>query len=164
MKEPKSYLAKAKTWNFVMLILSCLSLLIDLVGLPSKLNPQEKNFEGLGQASKDAFAYQSSWMFKAFTIVDLLLLVGLIVLYFIANKKMAAGIVPPKFPYFIVLGWFVVTLFFATLTSSGMSIEGIAIGAITFMITLVMTLITAIVPIMIIVNLFKATPDEGQMG
>lgn len=162
MKQPKDYLAKAKTWNFVMLILSGLALLIGLVSLPTNLNPKKETYDALGAAGKELYEFAKSPLSLGYTIVNLLLLIALIVLYFLANKKLAEGIVPPKYPYYVVLVWFVFSLMFTLVLTPKQTIEGVDLGIFTTITAVVSTLIQSIVPVMILVNLFKAEPEVAE--
>lgn len=162
MKQPKDYLAKAKTWNFVMLVLSCLSLLIGLVSLPQTLNPDKKNYESLGAYGKEAYEFLKSPVTLGYTFINLALLIALVVLYFLANKKMAQGIMPPKFPYYVVLAWFIVNLLYTVILTPRQVIEGMDMSMVMTITSILTTLIQAIVPVMILVNLFKAEPETAQ--
>lgn len=156
----EKHLKKAKTWNMILIILGILSTITGIIGLPKSLNPKLSDYKMLGDYGQELFDYLNNPFTKIFSIVSLIVTIGLLVFYFKANKKLADESIPTKVPYYVYIIWSLVGLLINQLMQPTMQVEGANVSLIMMIVTLIFQLIFLIPAVIVIVHLFKAEPVE----
>lgn len=156
----EKHLKKAKTWNMVVIILGILSVATGVMGLPKVLNPSAKDYEVLGAYGKQMLDYMNSPMTKATSIISVVVAVVLLVFYFKANKKLSDDMAPSKVPYYVSIGWSLLSLAYSLITQPTMQIEGTNINTIMTIVMTVFQVIFLLPALLVIIHLFKAEPEE----
>lgn len=159
MEKVNKHLKKAKTWNMVLLILGIISVISGIVGLKGVLSPDTKTFEQLGAYGQELLAYQTSPLTKAISIIGLLVSIVLVVWYFKANKMLNDEQVPPKYPYYIYLGYTVLSLCLTMIMQPRATGMAASFALVTTIATFVIQAIVALPAVLVIVHLFKAEPE-----
>ncbi|WP_429966010.1 hypothetical protein [Enterococcus sp. AZ072] len=160
LENIEKHLRKAKTWNMVLLVLGLISLIITLFGLPETLNPTKKTYDALGSYGAQMYEYLNGPMAKAIAIIGLLISIGLLVCYFMANKKLKEGKSPSKIPYYAKLAWTVISLIIGFIAVPSGEYMGVDMSRFTQISSIVSSIIISIPVILVIVHLFKAEPEE----
>ena len=150
----EKHLKKAKTWNMVLIVLTLISVVTGLAGLPKSLNPKMSDYKILGDYGQQMFDYLNSPITKIISVLSLL------VFYFRANKKLADEIAPTKVPYYVYIGWSMLGLVINLMMQPKMQMEGMDFTLVTAIIGIVFQVIFLIPAILVIVHLFKAEPEE----
>lgn len=156
----EKHLKKAKTWNMVLIVLSLISVATGIFGLPKSLNPKMSDYEMLGDYGQQMFDYMNNPMTKVISVLSLVISIGLVILYFKANKKLADEIAPTKVPYYVYIGWSILGLAINLIMQPKMEVEGVNFSFVTTIIGVVFQFIFLIPAILVIVHLFKAEPEE----
>lgn len=156
----EKHLKKAKTWNMVLIVLTLISVVTGLAGLPKSLNPKMSDYKMLGDYGQQMFDYLNSPMTKIISVLSLVITIALLVFYFRANKKLADEIAPTKVPYYVYIGWSMLGLVINLLMQPKMQMEGMDFTLVTAIIGIVFQVIFLIPAILVIVHLFKAEPEE----
>lgn len=156
----EKHLKKAKTWNMVLIVLGLFSLISSLIGLPKTLNPKMSDYELMGSMAQQMFDYANSPLIKVISILSLIVTIALLVLYFMVNKKLADEIIPTKVPYYVDIGWSLLSAAIGFIMQPKMEIEGMDLSFMTTIVGLVFQFIFLIPAILVIVHLFKAEPEE----
>ncbi|MDU5336900.1 hypothetical protein [Enterococcus sp.] len=156
----EKHLKKAKTWNMVLIVLTLITVISGIAGLPKTLNPTFTENEVLGDFNRVMFDYLNSPLTKAISILSLVISIVLLVLYFRANKSLSDEIAPTKAPYYLYIGWSIVGLAINLITTPTMKIDGIDVSFMTTVIGIVFQFLFLIPAILVIVHLFKAEPEE----
>lgn len=163
MKEKEIYTKRAKTWNFFLIILTIITTLINLIGIPGTLNPQRSAYDTYEKAGLDAdkmFQHANTLPVKLVFVIGLVLSIGLLISYFQANKKLKNKELPTKAPYLILIGWQAVNLLFnAFYNPTGMNL--VASNGILSVVT--MYLIACIPPFVVLYNLKQAEKSQGKL-
>ncbi|MGP5428806.1 hypothetical protein ACTXNW_05045 [Enterococcus malodoratus] len=156
----EKHLKKAKTWNMVLIVLTLISVVTGLAGLPKSLNPKMSDYKMLGDYGQQMFDYLNSPITKIISVLSLVITIALLVFYFRANKKLADEIAPTKVPYYVYIGWSMLGLVINLLMQPKMQMEGMDFTLVTAIIGIVFQVIFLIPAILVIVHLFKAEPEE----
>ena len=156
----EKHLKKAKTWNMVLIILGLLSVVSSVVGLPKSLNPKLSDYEMLGSMGQQMFDYANNPLIKGISVLSLVISIVLLIFYFMANKKLADEIIPVKFPYYIEIGWSLLSTAIGFMLQPKMQMDGFDFSFITLIIGIIFQIIFLIPAILVIVHLFKAEPEE----
>ena len=156
----EKHLKKAKTWNMVLIILGLISVVSSVVGLPKSLNPKLSDYEMMGSMAQDMFDYANNPLIKGISVLSLVISIVLLVFYFIANKKLADEIIPAKFPYYIKIGWSLLSSAIGFIMQPKIQMEGMDFSFMTTVIGIVFQIVFLIPAILVIVHLFKAEPEE----
>ncbi|BBM19133.1 hypothetical protein G15_2804 [Enterococcus avium] len=156
----EKHLKKAKTWNMVLIVLTLISVVTGLAGLPKSLNPKMSDYKMLGDYGQQMFDYLNSPMTKIISVLSLVITIALLVFYFRANKKLADEIAPTKVPYYVYIGWSMLGLVINLMMQPKMQMEGMDFTLVTAIIGIVFQVIFLIPAILVIVHLFKAEPEE----
>lgn len=156
----EKHLKKAKTWNMVLIILGLLSVISTLVGLPKTLNPKLSDYELMGSMAQQMFDYVNNPLIKGISVLTLAISIGLLIFFFIANKKLADEIIPAKFPYYLKIGWSLLGSAIGFMLQPKMQMEGMDFTFVTTIVGIVFQIIFLIPAILVIVHLFKAEPEE----
>lgn len=156
----EKHLKKAKTWNMVLIILGLLSVVSTLVGLPKTLNPKLSDYELMGSMAQQMFDYVNNPLIKGISVLTLAISIGLLIFFFIANKKLADEIIPAKFPYYLKIGWSLLGSAIGFMLQPKMQMEGMDFTFVTTIVGIVFQIIFLIPAILVIVHLFKAEPEE----
>ena len=156
----EKHLKKAKTWNMVLIILGLLSVVSTLVGLPKTLNPKLSDYELMGSMAQQMFDYVNNPLIKGISVLTLAISIGLLIFFFIANKKLADEIIPAKFPYYLKIGWSLLGSAIGFMLQPKMQMEGMNFTFVTTIVGIVFQIIFLIPAILVIVHLFKAEPEE----
>ena len=151
---------KAKTWNMVLIVLTLISVVTGLAGLPKSLNPKMSDYKILGDYGQQMFDYLNSPITKIISVLSLVITIALLVFYFRANKKLADEIAPTKVPYYVYIGWSMLGLVINLMMQPKMQMEGMDFTLVTAIIGIVFQVIFLIPAILVIVHLFKAEPEE----
>ncbi|EOH81080.1 hypothetical protein [Enterococcus malodoratus] len=156
----EKHLKKAKTWNMVLIVLTLISVVTGLAGLPKSLNPKMSDYKMLGDYGQQMFDYLNSPITKIISVLSLVITIALLVFYFRANKKLADEIAPTKVPYYVYIGWSMLGLVINLMMQPKMQMEGMDFTLVTAIIGIVFQVIFLIPAILVIVHLFKAEPEE----
>ena len=156
----EKHLKKAKTWNMVLIILGLLSVVSTLVGLPKTLNPKLSDYELMGSMAQQMFDYVNNPLIKGISVLTLAISIGLLIFFFIANKKLADEIIPAKFPYYLKIGWSLLGSAIGFMLQPKMQMEGMNFTFVTTIVGIVFQIIFLIPAILVIVHHFKAEPEE----
>lgn len=156
----EKHLKKAKTWNMVLIVLTLISVVTGLAGLPKSLNPKMSDYKMLGDYGQQMFDYLNSPMTKIISVLSLVITIALLVFYFRANKKLADEIAPTKVPYYVYIGWSMLGLVINLMMQPKMQMERMDFTLVTAIIGIVFQVIFLIPAILVIVHLFKAEPEE----
>ncbi|HCM85912.1 MULTISPECIES: hypothetical protein [Enterococcus] len=156
----EKHLKKAKTWNMVLIVLTLISVVTGLAGLPKSLNPKMSDYKILGDYGQQMFDYLNSPITKIISVLSLVITIALLVFYFRANKKLADEIAPTKVPYYVYIGWSMLGLVINLMMQPKMQMEGMDFTLVTAIIGIVFQVIFLIPAILVIVHLFKAEPEE----
>lgn len=162
------HLRKAKTWNMVLLIITGISVLMSIAGLPSVFNPQMVDTAGLPAESitmlEDIFEFQSSFGVKAYTVVILLVEIAILVLLFLNNRKVKEEQLPSKIPYFLTFAIAVVQILYSILLTPSLEVDGMDVGFVAAIFAaifvLIASLFTVVPAIVALVHTFKADVEE----
>ena len=166
MENVTRQLKKAKTWNMVLLVLTGISAVTSLIGLPGTLNPKKETYDVLGSTGKKFYEHINSIGVKAYSVIALLVIIALVVLFFLANKKLKEQQLAPKYPYYIYIGYTVVSILYSLLLTPKLELPDVgseAVAAVTTVTTIVMLIIQVLfmIPaIIVLVHLFKADTQE----
>ena len=161
MKEPKNYLKKAKNWNLVMLITSCISAVMGLVSIVGSFNDKLSNYSIYDNQAQIMFDYQTGLLYRGFLLLNFAILIFLIFRYFKANQLLGNDLLATKYPYYLSIGMMVLSFLFTQLTTPKVDlVEGLDLGMVTVLSNLVGIFIVAIPPIFTLVNLFKGETSE----
>lgn len=155
----EKHLKKAKNWNMVLIILEIISTVTSIIGLPKSLNPKLSDYKMLGDYGQEMFDYLSNPLTKVLSVTSLVITIGLLVFYFKANKKLADEVIPTKIPYYVYIGWSLVSLLITQLMQPTVQVEGMNVSLITMIVGLIFQLIFLIPAVLVIVHLFKAEPE-----
>ncbi|OFI45768.1 hypothetical protein BG262_07150 [Floricoccus penangensis] len=155
MQEKEIYFKKAKFWNMVCLILKILSEIATVIVLIPMFTLKKEMFESLGSEGIEQYNQLTSISSKVSTILSLIVGIVLIVFYIIANKKLKNMEEVSKFPYYISMGFFVISTIYGQFTAQTsdfglMSIVGLIIGI----------FCAFLPPIMVLRNLFKLDSED----
>lgn len=156
----EKHLKKAKTWNMVLIVLTLITVISGIAGLPKTLNPTFTENEVLGDFNRVMFDYLNSPLTKTISILSLVISIILLVLYFRANKSLSDEILPSKLPYYLYIGWSLVALAISLVTTPKMEVEGVDVTFVTTIVGIITNFIFFIPAILVIVHLFKAEPEE----
>lgn len=160
-KDPKVFLQKAKTWNMVMLVTSILTAITAVINVVGLFTVNKDAFKVFGEESAQVMVdYLNGWPNRIFTVANFAILIYLIVCYFMANKKLAAAEMVPKFPYYIAIAMMVVSFVVQQVFVPSFDAGLAGVGTITVITSIVTTVICMIPPILVIMNLFKADTEE----
>lgn len=163
MKERETYLKRAKTWNLFLIILTMITTLINLMGVPGALNPQRSAYDTYEKAGVDAdkmFQHANTLPVKLVFAISLLLSIGLLVSYFQANKKLKKLEIPTKLPYMILIGWQAINMLFNLFYNpTGMNV--VASNGLLSVVT--MYLIACIPPFVVYYNLSQGEKSETKL-
>ncbi len=151
MEKRAKNLKNAKNWNMVLFIFGIIGSAIGLISLKSvgQVSPEVAKILG-----KEITAIYKSPIYITQQIVSVIISVALTVLYFLANRKLKAGIAAPKYPYYINIAWKAISLVISFSMLSSMYTSATIIS------TVATTLITCIPALLVIIFLFKAEPEE----
>lgn len=156
----EKHLKKAKTWNMVLIVLGLISLISTVTSIPKTLNPKLSDYEMMGSMAQSMFDYANNPLMKVIAVLGIVISIGLLIYYFMANKKISDEIIPPKFPYYIKIGWSLLSTAIGFILQPQMQMEGMDFTFMTTIIGIIVQLIILIPAILVIVNLFKAEPEE----
>ncbi|MBS7576874.1 MULTISPECIES: hypothetical protein [unclassified Enterococcus] len=159
-KTSELFIRKAKTWNIVTLVIASIGLVANLFSISSVLNPDIETFRKIG-ASTEYLNYLQSTSLKAFSIVGIIISIVLVVLYVMNQMKLSKNQLAPKFPYYIYIGWSVLSYIIGLLAPK-MQIEGMDFGMITTLLGIAFRAILFIPAILVIYYLFKAEPEDAD--
>ena len=137
----EKHLKKAKTWNMVLIVLTLISVVTGLAGLPKSLNPKMSDYKMLGDYGQQMFDYLNSPMTKIISVLSLVITIALLVFYFRANKKLADEIAPTKVPYYVYIGWSMLGLVINLMMQPKMQMEGMDFTLVTAIIGIVFQVI-----------------------
>lgn len=136
-----------------------------IIGLPVALNPNRDLYTDLGSEGMDIYNQLNSLPVKVFTILNVLFSVAFVILFFIAHRKIKKEQLPPNYPYYLNMGWTVVSIMHTLLTtpsftnSSEMQSMGLIIG----ITTIIFTLVFKLPLIMVLVYQFKINTGENDI-
>ncbi|NBA57068.1 hypothetical protein [Enterococcus hirae] len=159
------YIKKMKVWNLIALVLTSIGTILSIIELPAALNPDKTNYTDLESEGITIYNQLNSMSAKTFTILNVLFLIVFVVLFFISHRKIKNMQIPPKYPYYLNLGWTVVAIIFSLLAmpsftnSSEMQSMGLVIG----ITTIIFTLAFKLPVIMVLVYLFKVNTGENDI-
>lgn len=156
----EKHLKKAKTWNMVLIVLGLISAVINVIGIPKAFNPKLSDYKIMGDVGQQMFDYMNSPLTKAIYIVGLIISIALLVMYFIANKNLADEIIPTMAPYYIYIGWSIISTAISLVLQPRMEVEGVDISFVSSIVGIIFQFIFLIPAILVIVHLFKAEPEE----
>lgn len=120
----------------------------------------------MGSAGKKFYEHINSIGVKAYSVIALLVIIALVVLFFLANKKLKEQQLAPKYPYYIYIGYTVVSILYSLLLTPKLELPDVgseAVAAVTTVTTIVMLIIQVLfmIPaIIVLVHLFKADTQE----
>ncbi|MDR0879630.1 MAG: hypothetical protein LBN09_02885 [Clostridioides sp.] len=162
-EDVAKHLKKAKTWNMVLLVLGVIGVILSLIGLPGILSPDKSNYDAMGAAGMALYEQANSLSYKSYMIITLIISIALIVMYLRANKTLKNGEAAPKFPYYLdiittVLGILYSLLF--TVKAAIPDVEGVNVGLITQIISILFSLIPALPSVLVLRHLFKLDSEE----
>lgn len=160
MEKVKKHLKRAKTWNMVLLVLGIISLGSNLFSIPSSLNPSKETYDMMGTYGQQAYDYVTSPLAKGLFIANIVVGIILLVCYIKANNAFKNERIVTKLPYFGYIGWKVLYFVVSTLTTPKMTVEGVDVSGFMGIFSFAVSLIVLIPAIVVIVNLFKAEPEE----
>jgi|GEM_PF-5403352 hypothetical protein len=141
-----------KTWNMVLLVFGAIGLVISLIGIPEILNPTRENYvllEELGMGGLAAYEMMNTPFYKGYSLVSILISAVLLVFYIKAHSTIKKEKLPSDFPYFLTIGIQLISLIIAFFTARQ-----------TFVITLIVTIIYCILPILVLSNLSKVESNK----
>jgi hypothetical protein len=139
----------AKTWNMVLLVFTAIGVVLSLIGLPSTLNPIRENYELLGAAGLEMYEMINTPFYKGYTILSIVISIILLVLYIKAHITIKKENVPSDFPYFLNIGAQLIGLIVSFFT-----------GSQTFILTIILTVISCILPTLALINLSKVESNK----
>ena len=166
MESVNKQLKKAKTWNMVLLVLTSISAVISLIDIPGTLNPKKETYEVLGSAGEKFYEHANSIGTKAYALLALIVILALVFLFFTANKKLKEQKLAPKYPYYIYIGYTVVSIIYSLLLTPQLELPQAGadvVAAVTTVTTIVMFIIQLIFmlpAIIVLVHLFKADTQD----
>lgn len=169
MEELEKHLKKVKTWNMVNLVLGIIIVVTQLFSLPTNLNPKRETYETAGSVFQNTdvpgmeaymsqmYEYVQSPMTKAIFIVSLVVAIVLLVFYIRAHKALKNNNIPPKWPYYVFIGWTIISTVLGMVRQpkleSGSTLITVIVG-------LVGNFIILIPAVIVIIQLFKIEPEE----
>ncbi|MCD5003657.1 hypothetical protein IV487_14425 [Enterococcus saccharolyticus] len=163
MKNNQNQLKKAKIWNIVLLVIGTIGIIFSLVNLPTALNPDPAIYteELLGSQATQLYDQVNSLQSKVYALLDFGISLIIVVLLFLAHRKLKEGKLAGKAPYYLYLTWMVLGmiysfLFLPTVEISGFESMTKLIGGI----GIIFQLLLAMPAIMVLIHLFKA--DSGD--
>ena len=164
MEKRERYFKKAKFWTMFLLVIKIIGSITGVLGLPSAINPtkqidklkqsmtaiDDQQFAATMQKTIDMTANP---FYRGYIVITLIISVALVVLFFLANKKLANQEEQTKSPYYLYLGMIVVGLIVSLLSGSLSFANPLVVFASIF--GLVWQLLLTIPAILALVNLFK---------
>lgn len=167
MEKQKFQLQKAKNWNMASLIFKGIGMVFAIFRLPGILNPKKSSYELYdAETARKLYEQASSMGTKAYYILALIVSVIVFVLYFMNHQKLKNGILAPKSPYYIYLGWMVVSIVYSIFYTQSTAQSAVA-GSISSYVmiggaigSVLGALIPAIPTIVTLVHVFKADTKE----
>lgn len=165
MNDYKKEVKKIKIWNLIALVLISIGTIFSIIGLPSALNPNEKIYTSIGSDGMDIYNQLNSMPVKVFTVLNVLFSIAFVILFFISHRKIKKDQIPVKYPYYLNLGWTVVSIIFSLLTTPNFTnaSETQSIGLIIGITTIIFTLVFKLPVIMVLVYLFKVNTGENDI-
>jgi len=145
-------LKSAKTWNMVLLILTAISLVVSLIAIPETLNPTRETYillEEMGMGGMALYDMLNTPFYKGYTLISILITAILFALYIKTHVTIKKEKVPADFPYFLTIGMQLIGLVVSFFTARS-----------TFVITLIVTIIYCILPILVLANLSKVESNK----
>lgn len=167
MKNRANRLHNIKVWNIILIVLTVFSVLYDLMGISSTLNPKLKQFDFLkGDFYKNfeititpqqMFEHASKFPVKLVYVVGLVLSFVLLFLYFRNHQRIKQTLVPLKFPYLLFIGWQVIAnlfeMFYDPVNITVINGSGLSIRLITF-------LLYSLIPLLILNHIYRIEKEE----
>lgn len=169
MEELQKHFKSAKNWNMVLLVLGIIIAVMQLFSLPTNLNPKRETYEMAGSMFQNTnvpgmeaymnqmYEYVQSPMTKAIFIVSLVVAIVLLVFYIRAHKALKNNNVPPKWPYYVFIGWTIISTVLGMVRQPKLESGSTLITVITGLVGNFIILIPAVI---VIVQLFKIEPEE----
>lgn len=105
----------AKFWNMASMVFKAIGVVgMALISLPSALHPAQsdytKEYYGTAEMAKRAFEQASTLWAKAYSVVDFLVAVAILVMLFMAHNQLKEESTPSKIPYLLYFGWALVSV------------------------------------------------------
>lgn len=165
MDNYKKQVKKIKVWNLIALVLTSVGTIFSIIGLPAALNPDKTLYTDLESEGMSIYNQLSSMPVKVFTVLNVLFSITFVIFFFISHRKVKKNQIPLKYPYYLNLGWTVVSIIFSLLTTpsftntSEMQSMGLIIG----ITTIIFMLVFKLPVIMVLVYLFKVNTGENDI-
>lgn len=169
MEELQKHFKSAKTWNMVLLVLGIIIVVTQLFSVPTNLNPQKESYDmagsmfqntnvpGMDAYMNQMYEYAQSPMTKAIFIVSLIIAIVLLVFYIRAHKALKNNNVPPKWPYYLFIGWTIISTVIGMIRQPKFEAGSSLMSVITGFIGSLIILVPAVI---VIIQLFKIEPEE----
>lgn len=165
MEVYSKYIKKIKIWNLITLVLASIGTIVSTIGLPAALNPDKTLYTNIGSEGMGIYNQLNSMPVKVFTVLNVLFSIAFVILFFISHRKIKKDQIPPKYPYYLNLGWTVISIIFSLLTTPNFAntSEIQSMGLVIGITIIIFTLILKLPVIMVLVYLFKVNTGENDI-
>ncbi|EOY2815574.1 hypothetical protein SHT65_08990 [Enterococcus faecalis] len=165
MEIYSKYIKKIRIWNLITLVLASIGTIFSIIGLPAALSPDKTLYKDLGLEGMSIYNQLNSMPVKVFTVLNVLFTIAFVILFFISHRKIKKDQIPLKYPYYLNLGWTVVSIIFSLLTTPSFTntSETQSMGLIIGITNTIFTLVFKLPIIMVLVYLFKVNTGENDI-
>jgi hypothetical protein len=165
MEIYSKYIKKIRIWNLITLVLASIGTIFSIIGLPAAISPDKTLYKDLGSEGMSIYNQLNSMPVKVFTVLNVLFSITFVILFFISHRKIKKNQIPLKYPYYLNLGWTVVSIIFSLLTTPSFTntSETQSMGLIIGITTIIFILVFKLPIIMVLVYLFKVNTGENDI-
>lgn len=162
IEKQEKHLHKAKNWNLVLLIITAISAALSLTSIPTVLNPQEPDLDALGLTgelaaySQEVYEFSTTLLSKAYSIIEILVTIAIVVLLFLNHRRIKENILPMKSPYYLTFLMAVASVVYTVAFMPSLQVDGLSSSIVVASSVIFVSLFTVVPAIIALVHTFKA--------